>query len=105
MKPVRVAGGGKHVRVVNVEQPVEAHVHAERHVDQVLVLLLQAVVNRRQAVDDVGDGQQLVVVGQPVLLEGVLSHVQAQEVHWWAQRPQKRRTNKGKVCRSNEVLL
>lgn len=51
------------------------------------MLLLQAVVHGRQAVDDVGDAQQLVVVAQPVLLEGVLGHVQAQEIHWWAERP------------------
>lgn len=45
-----------YIRVVNIEQPVETHVNAERHVDQVLVLLLQAVVDGRQAVDDVGNG-------------------------------------------------
>ncbi len=70
-----------YVRVVNVEQPVETHVNAERHVDQVLVLLLQAVVDGRQAVDDVGNGQQLIVVGELVLLEGVLGHAEVQQVH------------------------
>lgn len=54
---------GAHVRVVNVEKPVETHVNAERHIDKVFVLLLQAVVDGCQAVDDVGDGQQLAVVG------------------------------------------
>lgn len=77
-----------YVRVVNVEQPVETHVDTERHIDQVLVLLLQAVVNRCQAIDDVRDGQQLIVVGELVLLEGVLGHVEVQQVHcgWRARR-------------------
>lgn len=45
------------------------------------MLLLQAVVDGCQAVDDVGDGQQLTVVGEFVLLERVLSHVEVQQVH------------------------
>ena len=69
-------------RVVDVEQPVEAHVDAERHVDQVFVLLLQAVVHRRQAVDDVRHRELLAVLGQLVLLEGALGHAQLQQVHW-----------------------
>lgn len=69
------------IRVVDVEQPVETHVDAERHVNQVFVLLLQAVVDGRQAVDDVGDRQQLTVVGELVLLEGVLGHAEVQQVH------------------------
>lgn len=52
------------------------------------MLLLQAVVNRRQAIDDVRDGQQLTVVGELVLLEGVLGHVEVQQVHcgWRARQ-------------------
>lgn len=62
------------------------------------MLLLQAVVHGRQAIDDVGDTQQLVVVGQPVLLEGVLGHVQAQEVHCGARdgAREKERDEEGK---------
>lgn len=45
------------------------------------MLLLQAVVDGCQTVDDVGDGQQLTVVGEFVLLESVLSHVEVQQVH------------------------
>lgn len=45
------------------------------------MLLLQAVVDGRQAVDDVGDRQQLTVVGELVLLEGVLGHAEVQQVH------------------------
>lgn len=70
-----------YVRVINVEQPVETHVNTQRHVDQVFVLLLQAVVDGRQAVDDVGNRQQLIVVGEFVLLEGVLGHAEVQQVH------------------------
>lgn len=58
------------------------------------MLLLQAVVNGRQAVDDVGDAQQLVVVRQPVLLEGVLGHVQAQQVHCGARGEEKEERHK-----------
>lgn len=79
-----------HVRVINVEEPVETHVNTERHVDEVFVLLLQAVVDGRQAVDDVGDRQQLAVVAEFVLLERVLSHAEVQQVHWG-----KRRTMRG----------
>lgn len=70
-----------HVRVINVEKPVETHVNAKWHIDEVFVLLLQAVVDGCQAVDDVGDGQQLTVVGELVLLERVLSHAEVQQVH------------------------
>lgn len=45
------------------------------------MLLLQAVVDGRQAVDDVRNGQQLLVVGQFVLLKSVLCHVEVQQVH------------------------
>lgn len=83
-----------YVRVVNVEQPVETHVDAERHVDQVFVLLLQAVVDGRQAVDDVGDGQQLIVVGELVLLEGVLGHAEVQQIHCRGETEGKRRRGK-----------
>lgn len=72
---------GAHARVINIEKPVETHVNAEWHVDKVFVLLLQAVVDGCQAVDDVGDGQQLTVVGEFVLFESVLSHVEVQQVH------------------------
>lgn len=52
-----------HVRVINVEKPIETHVNTEWHINKVFVLLLQAIVDGRQAVDDVGDGEQLAVVG------------------------------------------
>lgn len=70
-----------YVRVVNVEQPVETHINAKRHVDQVFVLLLQAVIDGRQAVDDIRNRQELIVVGELVLLKGVLGHVEVQQVH------------------------
>lgn len=74
-------GRAAHSRVVNVEQPVETHVDAEGHVDQVFVLLLQAVVDGCQAVDDVRNGQQLIVDGEFVLLKGVLCNAEVQQVH------------------------
>lgn len=70
-----------YVRVIDIKQPVETHVNAEWHIDEVFVLLFQAVVDRCQAIDDVGDRQQLTVVGEFVLLEGVLGHAEVQQVH------------------------
>ena len=70
-----------YVRVVNVKQPVETHVNTEWHIDQVFVLLLQAIIHRCQAIDDIRDGQQVIVVGELVLLKGVLGHVEVQQVH------------------------
>lgn len=70
-----------YVRVINIEQPVETHVNAEWHIDQVFVLLLQAIVDRCQAINDVGDEQHLIVVGELVLLKGVLCHAEVQQVH------------------------
>lgn len=79
-KPSKMQNMG-YVRVVNIEQPVETHVNTEWHVDQVLVLLFQAVVDGCQAVDDIGNGQQLIVVCEFVLLKGVLGHIEVQQVH------------------------
>ena len=70
-----------HIRVIDIQQPVETHVDTEWHIDQVFVLLLQAVVDGRQAVDDVRNRQQLIVVCELVLLEGVLGHAKVQQVH------------------------
>lgn len=52
-----------HIRVINVEKPVETHINAEWHIDKVFVLLLQAIIDGCQAVDDFRDGQKLTVVG------------------------------------------
>lgn len=70
------------VRVVDVEQPVEAHVDAERDVDQVGVALLQPLVQAGQAAHQLGDVQQLLVLLQTVLLEDLAGCRHAQQVHW-----------------------
>lgn len=77
LSPIQVA----YVRVVNVKQPVKTHVNTEWHINQVFVLLLQAIVHRCQAIDDIRDGQHVIVVGEFVLLKGVLGHVEVQQVH------------------------
>lgn len=69
------------VRVVDIEEPVETHVDAERHVHQVLVLLLQVVVDGCETVDDLGDAKLSRVDVQFVLLEHGLSDGQVQQVH------------------------
>lgn len=58
-----------HVRVVDVEQPVETHVDAQRDVNQVLVFLLQVVVHGGETVNDLGDAELRRVHAQFVLLE------------------------------------
>lgn len=60
------------------------------------MLLLQAVVDGCQAVDDVGDGQQLTVVGELVLLERVLSHAEVQQVHCRGRMEGKGRKGEGR---------
>lgn len=60
-----------YVRVVDVEQPVETHIHAERDVDQIVVLLLQAVIDSGQTVDDLQDIHGLVILLEVVLVQGI----------------------------------
>lgn len=70
-----------HVRVVDVQQPVEAHVNAERDIDQVGVVLLKSLVEAREAGDQLRDVQQLLVLLQTVLVENLASCRHAQQVH------------------------
>ncbi len=70
------------LRVVDVEDPVEDEVDAEREVDEVRVVLLDALVHRRQGVDHLDDVHQLVVLrAQPVLVERVDRVVHIQQIH------------------------
>lgn len=69
------------VRIINVEQPVETHVHAERHVDQAAVLLLQTVVDAGQTVDHLHDVHELLILFQIVLLKGLTGRRHAQKIH------------------------
>lgn len=69
------------VRIINVEQPVETHVHAQRHVDQAAVLLLQTVVDAGQTVDHLHDVHELLILFQTVLLKGLTGRRHAQKIH------------------------
>lgn len=81
-QPVQlVASACSYVRVVDVEQPVEAHVDAQRHVDQVRVALLQPLVQAGEAGGQLGDVQQLLVLFEAVLLEDLARRWHAQQVH------------------------
>lgn len=71
-----------HLRVVDVEQPVEAHVHAQRDIDQVRVALLQLLVQAGQTGDQLGDVQQLLILLQTMLIEHLARHWHAQQVHY-----------------------
>lgn len=71
-----------HVRVVDVEQPVEAHVHTQRDVDQMGVALLQSLIQAGQAGDQLRDVQELLVLFQTVLVKHLARQRHAQQVHW-----------------------
>ena len=60
-----------YVRIINIQQPLETHIHAERDVDQIVVLLLQAVINSGQTVNDLQDVHGLVVLLEVVLVQGI----------------------------------
>lgn len=70
-----------YVRVVDVKQPVEAHVNAERDTDQVGVVLLKSLVEARETGDQLRDVQQLLVLLQTVLVKYLTSCRHAQQVH------------------------
>lgn len=60
-----------YVRVINVQQPIETHIHAERDVDQIAVLLLQAIINSGQTINDLQDIHGLVILFEVVLVQGI----------------------------------
>ena len=66
----------KNLRVIYIEQPVETHIHTERNIDQILVYLLKAVVSCRQAVDDIWNTEELVILVQLVLFENFICCIQ-----------------------------
>lgn len=71
-----------YVRVVDIEQPVEAHVDAQRDIDEVGVALLQPLVQAGETSDELRDVQQLLVLLQTVLVEHLAHHWHAQQVHY-----------------------
>ena len=70
-----------YIRVIDIQQPVEAHVHAERNIDQVIVLLFQPIVNGGQAVNDLQNIHRLVVLFEVVLVQGIACSRQTQQIH------------------------
>lgn len=60
-----------YVRVINIQQPVETHIHAEGDVDQIVVLLLQAIINSGQTINDLQDVHGLVILLEVVLVQGI----------------------------------
>lgn len=70
-----------YIRVIDIQKPVEAHVHAEGDVDQVIVLLLQSIVNGGQAVNDLQNIHWLVILFEVVLVQGITGSRQTQEIH------------------------
>lgn len=69
------------IRVVDVEQPVEAHVDTQWDVDQVRVALLQSLIQAGQAGNQLRDVQKLLVLFQAVLVEHLACQRHAQQVH------------------------
>lgn len=62
-----------YIRVINIQQPIETHIHAERDVDQIVVLLLQAIINSGQTINDLQDVHGLVILLEIVLVQGITS--------------------------------
>lgn len=69
------------IRVVDVEQPVEAHVDTQWDVDQVRVALFQSLIQAGQAGNQLRDVQKLLVLFQAVLVEHLACQRHAQQVH------------------------
>lgn len=67
--------------VKDVQQPVEAHVHTQGHIDQDAPLLLQPLVEGGQAVDDLHHVHRPVTGLQVVLIEDFQSRGQGDHVH------------------------
>lgn len=88
-----------YVRVIDIQQPVEAHVYAERNIDQIIVLLFQSIINSGQAVNDLQNIHRLVILLEVVLVQGIACSRQIQEIHCW----NKKRYNK--ACRETVVVL
>lgn len=70
-----------YIRVINIQQPVETHVHAERDVDQIVVFLLQAIINSGQTINDLQNVHGLIVLLEVVLVQSITCRRQAQEIH------------------------
>jgi hypothetical protein len=60
-----------YIRIINIQQPVETHIHAERDIDQIVVLLLQAIINGGQTINDLQDIHGLVILLEIVLVQGI----------------------------------
>lgn len=101
-----------YVRVIDIQQPVEAHVHAERNIDQIIVLLFQSIINSGQAVDDLQNIHRLVILLEVVLVQGIACSRQIQEIHcknketqWRLQRDSGCTTSIQKVVIDTTVCL
>ena len=91
-----------YIRVKDVKQPVETHVDTQRHVDQVLVVLLQAVVDAGECVDHLGDRQHTRTRHTPLLLECRLGHGQVQQIHWRRERGREGERKREKLWRGKD---
>lgn len=60
-----------HLRIINIEKPVETHIHTERDIDQIVVLLLQTIINCSQTVNYLQDIHGLVILLEVVLVQGI----------------------------------
>lgn len=70
-----------YLRIINIEKPVETHIHTERDIDQIVVLLLQTIINSSQTVNYLQDIHGLVILLEVVLVQGITCSRQAQEIH------------------------
>lgn len=71
-----------YIRVVDVEQPVETHVHAQRDINQVGMALLQPLVQTGQTGDQLWYVEQLLILFKTVLIKDLACHWHTHQIHW-----------------------
>lgn len=59
----------RYIRVINIQQPVQTHVHTQRNVHKAAMLLLQTVIDTGQTAYHLYDVYELFVLFQAVLLK------------------------------------
>lgn len=71
-----------HSPIINIEQPVEAHINAERNVDQNGPLLLQPLVDGSQAMNHLHNIHHVLPLLQLLLPKHVYQAAQRHQIHW-----------------------
>lgn len=68
--------------IKNIEEPVEAHVYTQWHIDQDASFLFQSFIQGSQAVNDLHHIHHMFTGLQVVLIEDLQSRSQSYQIHW-----------------------